>query len=134
VKADEAPLTFTLRKPVTPSQLIKMIRAKAPHFLLPEDARPVTRPAVVIPGPLPVAAVAEILRRRHPAPVVAPGDQLIGRAEAAAILGVDPPQVTSMACQGKLPTVWTQGARRKYRESDVLKLRDALWPPQDGAA
>lgn len=125
--------TLTLHGPVTPRRLVAMVREGAPHMLLPEDARPPARPAELPPAHLPVAAVAEMLRRRHPVPLVAPGDRLVGRAEAAAILRIDPKQVTALACQGRLRAAWTPGGRRRYRESDVLKLRDVLWPPAASA-
>ena len=50
-------------------------------------------------------------------------EQLLTRAEVAALFHVDPKTVTRWANDGKLTTLRTLGGHRRYRESEVRNLR-----------
>lgn len=50
-------------------------------------------------------------------------DELLTPGEVAAIFGVDPKTVTRWAEAGKLRAVRTLGGHRRFRASEVLRLR-----------
>jgi excisionase family DNA binding protein len=49
-------------------------------------------------------------------------DELLTRAEVAAIFGVTPKTVTRWAAQGRVPTIRTLGGHRRYRVSDIERV------------
>ena len=55
----------------------------------------------------------------------AEGPQLLTPGEVAQLLGVDPRTVTRWANTGALTTIRTLGNQRRYREDEVLALRNA---------
>ena len=60
------------------------------------------------------------------ADVRAPPERLLMPAEVAALFRVDPRTVGKWAQQGKIRSIRTLGGHRRYRESEVLTLRDSL--------
>ncbi|MDP9021098.1 MAG: BldC family transcriptional regulator [Actinomycetota bacterium] len=51
-------------------------------------------------------------------------DELLTPAEVARVFGVDPKTVTRWANQGKLQPIRTLGGHRRYRASEVRRLRE----------
>lgn len=52
-------------------------------------------------------------------------EPLLTPAQASAILGVDPKTVSRYARNGKIGYFRTLGGHRRFKEADVLALRDA---------
>lgn len=52
------------------------------------------------------------------------GDRLLSPGEVARLFGVDPKTVTRWATRGALPSIRTLGGHRRFRESEVLAVRD----------
>lgn len=52
-------------------------------------------------------------------------EPLLTPAQASAILGVDPKTVSRYARSGKIGYFRTLGGHRRFKESDVIALRDA---------
>ena len=52
------------------------------------------------------------------------GERLLTTREAADILGVGPTTVKRWSDEGKLPALKTAGGHRRYREGDVLAMRN----------
>ena len=57
-------------------------------------------------------------------------ESLLKPGEVAALFDVDPKTVSSWADSGKLSVVRTLGGHRRYREAEVLALRNAALPAQ----
>lgn len=57
-------------------------------------------------------------------------ESLLKPGEVAALFDVDPKTVSSWADSGKLSVVRTLGGHRRYREAEVLALRNATLPAQ----
>ena len=50
------------------------------------------------------------------------GDRLLTPGEVAALFGVDPKTVSRWATAGRLPSIRTPGAQRRFLESEVRAL------------
>lgn len=50
---------------------------------------------------------------------------LLTPAQAAEIFGVDPKTITRWAVAGKIDSTRTLGGHRRFKEVDVLRLRDS---------
>ncbi len=89
--------------------LLRWLRAYAEHRISRDDL------IAAISG-LVVVTVAELVPERFAG---RPGNRLLTRALAAALLQVKPMSVTRWARNGQLSVVWTPGGHRRYSESEV---------------
>lgn len=60
---------------------------------------------------------------RHLVTHMKTGERLLTTREAADILGVGPTTVKRWSDEGKLPAIKTAGGHRRYRETDVMAMR-----------
>lgn len=54
-------------------------------------------------------------------------ENLLTPAQAATVCGVDPKTITRWADAGKIAVTRTMGGHRRFKEEDVIYLRDHGW-------
>jgi excisionase family DNA binding protein len=80
------------------------------------------------PGPAVAATPPPAEPAAEPAAPPAPfGDELLRTSEAARRLQVSQRGVLTWAASGRLPSILTPGGHRRFRASDVERVRAAMW-------